>query len=96
MTFLLTITWKTMFFNQELKIDVLHLSLLHLKHTTLSAKKQSLEICFTCIFADNGSFDSDPAFSHTTLGAVRHNRGFSRTAKSVILGRKIARFYQKF
>ena len=27
-----------MFFNQELKIDVLHLSLLHLKHATLSAK----------------------------------------------------------
>ena len=43
MTFLLTITWKTMFFNQELKIDVLHLSLLHLKHTTLSAKINHLK-----------------------------------------------------
>lgn len=43
MTFLLTITWKTMFFNQELKIDVLHLSLLHLKHTALSAKNQSFK-----------------------------------------------------
>ena len=41
---------------------------------------------FAYIFADNGSFDSDPLFSHTTFGAVRHNRGFSRTAKSVILG----------
>ena len=38
---LLSITCKTMFFNQELKIDILHLSLLHLNHTTLSAK-----ICF--------------------------------------------------
>jgi len=51
---------------------------------------------FAYIFADNGSFDSDPAFVYTTLGAVRHNRGFSRTAKSVILERKIVRFYQKF
>jgi hypothetical protein len=48
------------------------------------------------VSADNGSFDSAPLFSYTTFGAVRHNRGFSRTAKSVILGRKIARFYQKF
>jgi len=51
---------------------------------------------FTYIFADNGSFDSTSAFGYTTLGAVRHNRCFSRTAKSVILGRKSARFYQKF
>jgi len=51
---------------------------------------------FTYIFADSGSFDSAPAFAYTTLGAVRHNRCFSRTAKSVILRRKIARFYQKF
>jgi len=43
MTFLLTITWKTMFFNQKLKIDVLHLSLLQLKHTTLSAKINHLK-----------------------------------------------------
>jgi hypothetical protein len=66
------------------------------QYTTLSAKNQSVKIYFTYIFADNGSFDSDPAFAYTTLGAVRHNRCFSRTAKSVILGRKIARFYQKF
>jgi len=50
MTFLLTITWKTMFFNQELKIDVLHLSLLHLKHTTLSAKKSINQNLFSLIF----------------------------------------------
>ena len=42
----------------------------------------------TYIFADNGSFDFTPAFSHTTFGAVRHNRCFSRTAKSVIFGAK--------
>ena len=51
-------------------------------------KNQSFEICFTYIFADSGSFDSAPAFGYTTLGAVRHNRCFSRTAKSVILGVK--------
>ena len=46
------------------------------------------KIYFAYIFADNGSFDFTPAFSHTTFGAVRHNRRFSRTAKSVILGLK--------
>ena len=44
-------------------------------------------------FLGQGRFLS--AFSYTTLSVVRFNRYFSRTAKSVILRRKIARFYQK-
>ena len=44
-------------------------------------------------FLGQGRFPS--AFSYTTLSVVRYNRHFSRTAKSVILGQKITRFYQK-
>lgn len=44
-------------------------------------------------FLGQGRFLS--AFSYTTLSVVRYNRYFSRTAQNVILGRKIARFYQK-